>query len=88
MKLKFLSLDAGPQGVRHPGSVHDIADDAEARALIDGGYAEPFAGGPVGPAPRAPKAAADGVTTETATAGPQAKGKPSGGKKGASKKGA
>ena len=75
MRIKFLSLSAGPDGVRQPGSVHDVSEP-EARALLAGGYVEPFAGGDIGRAPSAPKAAADGVLTETATAGPQAKPKP------------
>lgn len=72
MRVKFLSLDAGPDGVRQANSVHDVPE-AEARDLIAGGYAEPFKGGDIGPAGGAPKAKADGAQTETATAGPQAK---------------
>ena len=78
-KIKLLSLSAGPAGVRQPGTVLEVPADVsadEADALVAGHYAEPFAGGPVGAAPSAPKAAADGVLTETATAGPQARPKP------------
>lgn len=39
MKIKMLTLLAGPAGVRQPGSVHDVPT-AEAEALIAGGYAE------------------------------------------------
>jgi hypothetical protein len=40
MKIKMLTLQAGPTGVREVGSVHDV-DDKEAKALIAGGYAIP-----------------------------------------------
>jgi hypothetical protein len=38
-KIKFKTLDAGPKGIRHPGSIHEV-DAKEAQALIEGGYAE------------------------------------------------
>lgn len=38
MKVKMLTLQAGPQGVREVGHVYDVPDK-EARMLIDGGYA-------------------------------------------------
>ncbi len=38
MQIKMLTLQAGPQGTRDPGSIHDVSDK-EAKALIEGGYA-------------------------------------------------
>lgn len=38
MKIKMITLDAGPDGVRRPGEVHDVPT-LEAEALIAGGYA-------------------------------------------------
>lgn len=38
MKVKMLTLDAGPQGVRQPGKVYDVSA-TEGKALIAGGYA-------------------------------------------------
>lgn len=38
MLIKMLTLQAGPAGVREPGSVHEIPV-AEAQELIHGGYA-------------------------------------------------
>lgn len=38
MKIKMRTLDAGPDGVRRPGEVHDLPT-AEAEQLIAGGYA-------------------------------------------------
>jgi len=37
MKIKLLSITAGPDGVRHPG-IHDIPDD-EARRLVAARFA-------------------------------------------------
>jgi hypothetical protein len=51
MKIKMLTLLAGPGGVRQPNTVHDVPP-AEAEALIVGGYAEK-----VEPAKAAPVAA-------------------------------
>lgn len=42
MKIQMLTLQAGPDGVRQPGSVHDVPA-AEAKELIDGGFAIPAA---------------------------------------------
>ena len=39
MKIKMITLLAGPNETRQPGSVHDVPT-AEAEALIAGGYAE------------------------------------------------
>lgn len=42
MKIKMLSLMAGPGGTRHPGQVCTVGEDvtaAEAKQLIAGGYA-------------------------------------------------
>ncbi len=39
MKIKILTLMAGPDGIRKPGQVFDLPQD-EADALIAGGYAE------------------------------------------------
>ena len=38
MKIKMITLQAGPAGVREPSSVHDVPV-TEAEALIAGGYA-------------------------------------------------
>ena len=38
MKVKMLTLDAGPQGVRQPGKVYEVPT-AEGKTLIAGGYA-------------------------------------------------
>ena len=37
--VKFRTLDAGPKGTRHPGTVHEVTA-AEAKELIEGRYAE------------------------------------------------
>lgn len=37
-RIKMLTLDAGPAGVRHPNTEHDVEDD-EADALIESGHA-------------------------------------------------
>jgi hypothetical protein len=42
MRIKMLTLQAGPDGVRQAGSEHDVPT-AEAEALIAGGYAEKVA---------------------------------------------
>lgn len=39
MKIKMLTLQAGPAGVRKPGVTYNVSDE-EAKALIAGGYAE------------------------------------------------
>lgn len=39
MKIRMLTLSAGPNGVRMAGQVIDV-DQKEAKALIEGGYAE------------------------------------------------
>lgn len=39
MRVKMLTLDAGPNGVRTPGLIYTV-DDAEGQQLVDGGYAE------------------------------------------------
>jgi hypothetical protein len=38
MKIKMLTLDAGPDGVREPGKIYEVPN-AEAKQLIAGGYA-------------------------------------------------
>ena len=38
MKIKMLTLQAGPQGVREVGHVY-VVPDKEAKELIEGGYA-------------------------------------------------
>ena len=40
MKIRLITLMAGPEGVFPPGSVIEVSPE-EARALIAGGYAEP-----------------------------------------------
>lgn len=39
MKVKMITLDAGPNGVKEPGKTYNV-DAKEAKELIDGGYAE------------------------------------------------
>lgn len=39
MKVKMLTLAAGPDGVKHPGEIYDV-DAKESKALIEGRYAE------------------------------------------------
>ena len=39
MKVKFMTRDAGPEGVRQPGDVVDVSE-TEGRALVAGGFAE------------------------------------------------
>lgn len=39
MKIKMITLQAGPNGTRNPGEVYDVPT-AEAEQLIKGGYAE------------------------------------------------
>lgn len=38
-RVRIIALSAGPEGVRHPGAVHDVTDD-EARALVAARAAE------------------------------------------------
>lgn len=38
MKIKMLTLQAGPQGVREAGQIYTVPDK-EAKQLVDGGYA-------------------------------------------------
>ncbi len=38
MKIKMLTLEAGPEGVREPGKIYQVPD-AEAKRLIAGGFA-------------------------------------------------
>ncbi len=51
MKIKMLTLMAGPDGVRQPGRVYDLPP-AEAAALIEAGAAEKVEAKPVASAPR------------------------------------
>ena len=44
MQIKLLALIAGPEGVFHPGQIIDVSAE-NARALIDGRYAELVGGG-------------------------------------------
>lgn len=39
MKIKMLTLAAGPDGVKHPGEIYDV-NTKEGKALIEGRYAE------------------------------------------------
>lgn len=41
MRIKMITIQAGPEGTREPGQVIDVPD-AEARQLIEGGYAVEF----------------------------------------------
>ncbi|TFE30831.1 hypothetical protein [Cohnella luojiensis] len=38
MKIKMITLAAGPNGVKQPGKVYEV-DEIEASTLVDGGYA-------------------------------------------------
>ena len=40
MTIRFLTLSAGPSGIRMPGDVLDVPD-SEARALLERGFAVP-----------------------------------------------
>jgi hypothetical protein len=42
MQIRMRTLSAGPSGTRHPGEIVDVSE-AEAAALVAGGYAEPVA---------------------------------------------
>jgi hypothetical protein len=59
MKIKLITLYAGPFGVIQPGEVADLPQ-AEAQALIAGGYAKPVA-------EKAVAAAAEAAVPETAS---------------------
>lgn len=63
MRVRFLAIDAGPDGVRQPGTVHDV-DDAEAAALIDGKYAEKADATPAKKPPAKKKPKASGGASE------------------------
>lgn len=39
MRVKFKAIDAGPAGVRLPGTVVEV-DATEGKALVEGGFAE------------------------------------------------
>lgn len=39
MKIKMITLAAGPEGIKQPGGIYDV-DPKEGKALVDGGYAE------------------------------------------------
>jgi len=45
VKVRMLSLAAGPSGVFPAGTIRDVTDD-EALVLVDGGYAEFVASAP------------------------------------------
>lgn len=62
VEVRMKSLSAGPAGVRLPGSTHPVSA-AEAKQLVDGGYAELVEGSPVEQAVVPPP---DGVETATA----------------------
>lgn len=62
MKIRHVTLDAGPAGVFPVGFEH-VVPDAEAEALIAGGYAVAV------DAPAAKKAAKEAAAGETATQG-------------------
>lgn len=76
MKVKMRTLDAGPDGVKHPGKTYDVSE-AEGKALIAGGYAVEVKGASAAaPAPAAEtekKPEADKkVENAAATAAPEA----------------
>lgn len=39
MKIKMITLEAGPEGIKQPGGIYDV-DPKEGKTLVDGGYAE------------------------------------------------
>lgn len=39
MRVKMLTLSAGPEGIRTVGGIYTV-DDAEGQQLVDGGFAE------------------------------------------------
>lgn len=39
MKIKMITMSAGPEGSMHPGKTYDV-DPKEGNALIEGRYAE------------------------------------------------
>lgn len=60
MKIRYITRDAGPDGVHAPGDVADVRE-SEGRALVNGGYAEALE------TAKAPRAAKNGARrTETA----------------------
>lgn len=61
MRIRMLTLMAGPEGIRSPGSVVDLPP-ADAYALVEGGFAV-FAESPA-------KAVAAAQVVESATAAP------------------
>ncbi len=38
MRVKYITRDAGPEGVHEPGDICEVSE-AEGRALTEGGYA-------------------------------------------------
>ena len=38
MRVKYITRDAGPEGVHEPGDICEVSE-AEGRALMEGGYA-------------------------------------------------
>jgi len=54
MRVRMLTLAAGPEGTLRDGQVYDLADD-QAQDLLAGGYAEPVEGGPEAAAIEAPE---------------------------------
>lgn len=65
MRVRHLTLACGPGVQRSPGEILDLPD-AEARALVEAGFAEALGTDAPAPAPEGPKAA----PVETATAAP------------------
>lgn len=39
MKIKMITLAAGPEGIKQPGGIYDV-DPKEGKTLVDGGYAK------------------------------------------------
>lgn len=66
MRVKYLTLDAGPDGTNQVGSTRDVSDE-EAAALVDGGYAEYVGEPPVKGKKKKVETATDKTDTETAT---------------------
>ncbi len=66
MRVKYLTLDAGPDGCNSPGSTRDVSDE-EATALVEGGYAEYVGEPPKVSRKKKVETATTDETTETAT---------------------
>jgi hypothetical protein len=75
MRIRMITLAAGPKhGVLAAGGIYDLPD-AEAKQFIAGGYAEPAPEAPKAPQPGpspAPETSGDAVEEDAAVAAPEA----------------